>query len=388
MRDQVDKALKEGRKLDKWRLHWVSEPNLAVSRAQDLLPSLILVDDRLDNVDPVFIIKKLVAAISNAAILFLVDQSGTRKAGQAVLVGARSFVTKPFQADELYDTVVQVLTQAPSTQAESTKGRVGGRVVAFCAPKGGTGRTTLAINTAVSLHRLDENAPVALIDADYAAPALDVALNLRMERDITDLLPRLSRLDEILLDSVLARHKSGIKVLMAPPPAGLSNGLSLPQVQYILMGLKRMFPWVIVDLGLPFDEAAFAFLDGADQIVITVLPEMVGLRNTRLMLDRLRDEGYPESKVMLVLNRSTMKGGVTAQDIEARLGISVEYTVPDDQPLATYSINRGIPFVMSHPRSAVARAVTRIADHLIDELAPREEPELETSEGLFQRLFL
>ena len=78
-----------------------------------------------------------------------------------------------------------------------------------------------------------------------------------------------------------------MRVLLAPPPADLTHPISLPQVQQVLVWLKRMFPWVIVDLGLPLDETAFAFLDGADRIVMSVLPEMVGLRNTRLMLDQL-----------------------------------------------------------------------------------------------------
>ena len=177
--------------------------------------------------------------------------------------------------------------------------------------------------------------PVVLVDADYAAPALDVALNLQGERTITDLLPRLSRLDKELVLGVLANHVSGLQVLLAPPPADLSKPISLPQVQQVLSWLKRMFPWVIVDLGLPLDDTAFAFLDGADRIVMTVLPEMIGLRNTRLMLDQLHGRGYPDDKIWLVVNRAGLPGGVSVGDIGARLQVRVKHTVPDDQPLAT-----------------------------------------------------
>jgi len=244
-----------------------------------------------------------------------------------------------------------------------------GKVIVLCAPKGGTGRTTLAVNLAAQLHETTED-PVVLVDADYAAPAVDVALNVDAQRDITDLLPRLARVDEQLVRSVLRDHASGMKVLLAPPPSSLSSRLSLPKVQRILTILRRMFSWVIVDLGLPLDETAFAFLDSADRIIVSVVPEMVGLRNTRLLMDELREQGYANSKLSLVLNRSDIKGGVSKSDIKDHLKVAFEHSVPDDQPLATHSINRGVPLVMSHPRSAVAKAVKGIARELIDDLTP------------------
>ena len=154
---------------------------------------------------------------------------------------------------------------------------------------------------------------------------------------------------------MLANHVSGLQVLLAPPPADLSKPISLPQVQQVLSWLKRMFPWVIVDLGLPLDDTAFAFLDGADRIVMTVLPEMIGLRNTRLMLDQLHGRGYPDDKFWLVVNRAGLPGGVSVADIGARLRCA-STTVPDDQPLVTLTVNRGVPAVINHPRSALARA--------------------------------
>ena len=347
------------------RVYWVAQPDLASARAQELLPQAIVVDDALAGAHMVALIRELSGRLPGAAVVALVGEEAIAEARQAVLAGARGFLTKPLRGDELAATLEQVLgARRPAGQAQAAEAATG-RTVVFCAPKGGTGRTTLTLNTAISLH-LATKAPVVLVDADYSAPALDVALNLHTERNVTDLLPRLSRLDEELVAGVLVPHASGIQVLLAPPPADLTHPISLPQVQQILVLLKRMFPWVMVDLGLPLDETAFAFLDGADRIVMTVLPEMVGLRNTRLMLDQLLERGYPEEKVWLLLNRATMRGGVGAGEIEQRLGLKLAHRVPDDQPLATHSINRGVPLVVSHRRSAVARAVRQLVRQLIE----------------------
>jgi pilus assembly protein CpaE len=352
-RDEVGAAL-AGRAGDH-RLYWVSQPDLAPVRASDLLPHVVLVDDSLDNANIVTLIGQLMTRVPQAAILALVAPEDMLTARQAVLAGARAFITKPVQSEELLAALRQVLMGRAAPRASEPMTATAGRIIAFCAPKGGTGRTILAINTAVALRKLCKE-PLALIDADYATPALDVALNLESDRTIVDLLPKLANLDAEVVSSVLASHASGIQVLLAPPPADLSHPISLPQVQQVLAWLKRMFPWVFVDLGLPMDDTAFAFLDGADRIVMSVLPEMVGLRNTRLMLDQLHARGYPGEKIWMVLNRSTLRGGVPVRDIEERLRVHIRFQVPDDQPLAT------------HERSAVAKAVQKLARDLLAEL--------------------
>ena len=374
VRDEVGAAL-AGPAGDQ-RLYWVSQPALAPVRAGDLLPHVVLVDDQLGGASTVALIGQIAARVPQAAVLALVDPADIAAARRAVLAGARAFVIKPVQPEELIAALRHVLA-ARATAYEAEPGSApAGRIIAFCAPKGGTGRSTLAINTAVSIRKLSGGA-VVLVDADFLAPALDVALNLDASRTIADLLPRLATLDTDLVTSMLAAHASGIRVLLAPPPADLSQSISLPQVQQMLAWLKRMFPWVVVDLGLPLNDTAYAFLDGADRIVMSVLPEMVGLRNARLMLDQLEAHGYPGEKVWMALNRSSMRNGVPVHDIEGRLRVRIRFQIPDDQPLATHSINRGVPIAISHEGSAVAKAIRGLARELVAEAETEAAPAAE-----------
>jgi len=374
-----------------YQLFWVSEPELTLHRSADILPQIIFVDDALQGTPMSVLVEQLTRKVPTAATVALVDPANIAEARDAVLVGARSFLLKPISATDLENTLQQIFRRNPAVPsgAESEMA-LQGQIIAFCAPKGGTGRTTLAINTAISIHQLTGDG-VVLVDADYAAPALDVALNLQREKDITTLLPRLSQLDEEMINSVLAHHASGISVLLAPPPEALQTRIPLPKVQQVMARLKRMFSWIVVDLGLPMDETAYAFLDGADRIVMSVLPEMVGLRNTRLMLDQLIAHGYSQDKIWLVLNRATMKGGISRQDIEQHLRINIREQIPDDQPLATFSINRGVPIVVSHPRSALANAYRTLSGHLLEEMSPAgavEATKAKSNGNLLHRVFL
>jgi pilus assembly protein CpaE len=388
IRDQVAAALRahDG----DHRLYWVSQPELAVTRAQDALPHVILVDDGVHGPGLTGVVRQLLAQTPGAAVLALLDENAMGEARQAVLAGARGFVTKPLDAEDFWTTLHQVLAQRPPAGRERADGRpTGGRVVVFCGPKGGTGRTTMTVNSAIALHQATRK-PVVLVDADFSAPALDVVLNLHDDRDISDLLARIARIDEELVARVLATHGSGVRVLLAPPPATLVEPATVPQMEQILGQLKRMFDWVFVDQGLPLDDGAFAMLDAADRIVLSVLPEMVGLRNTRLMLDQMHARGYPDERVWIVLNRATINGGVSKKDIEQRLHVRVRHTIPDDQPLVSHSVNRGVPLIVSHKRSAVARAMQELAQLLLqDSVTPQthtSQPPQPTQANPFLRM--
>ena len=365
VRDEVAAALAD--RAGDHRLYWISQPDLAPVRAGDLLPHVVLVDDELGGVPSSALIAQLAARVPQAAILALVNPSDISVAGHAILAGARAFVTKPVQGDDLLTALRQVLTSRAASREDEPAATTASRIIVFCAPKGGTGRSLLAVNTAVSLRQLTGQ-PVVLIDADYVSPGLDVALNLDASRTIADLLPKLAALDASMISSTLAVHASGIRVLLAPLPTGNFYAISLPHVQQMLAWLKRLFPWVIVDLGLPLDDTAFAFLDGTDRIVMTVLPEMGGLRNARLMVDHLQAHGFPEEKVWIALNRATLRGGVPVDDIEERLRLQIQVQIPDDQPLATHSINRGVPIATSHTGSAVAKSIEKLARQLMAEM--------------------
>ena len=174
-REQVGKALQG------WptshRIYWVAQAQLAQARAHDIIPHVILVDDSLGTAMVVSTIRALSVQVPSAVVLALVDAEAVARdldapvedtvsaarargqaisqARQAVLAGARGFVTKPLQADELIATLQQALAaRRPAAPDSSQTEEERGHIIVLCAPKGGTGRTTMAINTALALRLL------------------------------------------------------------------------------------------------------------------------------------------------------------------------------------------------------------------------------------------
>ena len=99
-------------------------------------------------------------------------------------------------------------TQAPRKQTF-------GKVHAYYGAKGGVGTTTIAINTAIAMHK-ELNRSVALVDANLQFGDHRVFLDLGADqRSIVDAISA-TAIDPDVLRRVMVRHDSGIDLLLAP----------------------------------------------------------------------------------------------------------------------------------------------------------------------------
>ena len=122
--------------------------------------------------------------------------------------------------------------------------------------------------------------------------------------------------------------------------------------------------------------------------VLTVLqPELTSVRSTHNFISALLNEGYTPDKLRLVLNREDMPGGLAPQVIADYLPLPISFSIPDDQPLVSQSINRGVPLVLSHERSAVAKAIRRMAGDLSTGFEPRQVVDPTPATSVVGRLF-
>ena len=119
-----------------------------------------------------------------------------------------------------------------------------GRILAFYGAKGGVGTTTIAINSAIALHR-ELGRRVALVDGNLQFGDHRVFLDLGLDRkSIVDVVSA-PTIDIDLMKNVLVRHDSGIDLLLAPPSpetAELVTQDDLPQILDQLRSALRLRP--------------------------------------------------------------------------------------------------------------------------------------------------
>jgi pilus assembly protein CpaE len=295
---------------------------------------------------------------------------------RSMLAGAREFLVKPFSSDELTTTIRQVhererdkrLRYAAPTSVAG-RGPSGahepGRVVAIFSPKGGVGRTTIAVNLAVAAAS-EPDRHVVLMDGSFQFGDVGVLLNLNPKnKSIADLVPEIEAGGEPeSLDTFVMTHSSGLKVLLAPPSPELAETVTPAVAKRVLEVLRGRYDTVFVDCASSFSDATLAMLDSADTILTVLTLEITSIKNLRLFLEVADQLGYPDHKIQLVLNRADSALGIRVADVEHSIGRKVDHTVVSDGRSVVYALNRGVPFFTSNREAQVSQDILRLARSL------------------------
>jgi pilus assembly protein CpaE len=148
---------------------------------------------------------------------------------------------------------------------------------------------------------------------------------------------------------------------------------------------KATHDWVVVDLPAALNDHSLAVMDAADQIVVLSALEITTIKNVRLFLEVADQLEYDRSKVRLVINRADASQGIRIADVEASVRRSIDGTVVSDGRLAVLAVNRGVPFVVSHPEGALSRDIVKLARTLVGDSPAANETTRPSKRGLFAR---
>lgn len=244
-----------------------------------------------------------------------------------------------------------------------------GKVVTVFSPKGGVGKTTMAVNLALSL--TDRGArKVALVDLDLAFGDVAITMQLFPTHSIEHAIGSEDSLDADLLDGLLTRHHDSLMVLAAPSHPDVRDRISPVLIQRVLRSLKESFDFVIVDTAPAFDEQTLTALDETDECVIVATLDVPTLKNVKVALETLEMLNIARGHRHLLLNRADDAVGIGADKVEAILGMSVAAQVATSIDIAA-ATNAGAPIVSGNPDHASSRAIRALATELAGEpIAP------------------
>jgi pilus assembly protein CpaE len=375
----------------------------ALALAPELKPDVVLMDINMPDLDGIATTERMAAEAPAAAVVMMSVQGEADYLRRSMLAGAREFLVKPFSSDELTASIRQVhsrerekqsrITVAPasgqttSAAPQPSGDRPLGRIVAVFGPKGGVGRTTIAVNYAVAA-ATELKLRTVLVDGSFQFGDVGVLLNLNpRNKSIADLVPELEGGDPESIDTFVINHSSGIRVLLAPPSPETAELITPRGVKRVLETLSANHDLVVVDCTSSFNESTLAILDLAD-IVLTMLSlEITSIKNIRLFLEVADQLGYESGKVQLVLNRSDSSLGIRVADVEHSIGRGVQHTVVSDGRSVVYALNRGVPFYLSNKEAQVSQDILRLAKATVGEPMAEKAPVPARKAGQKKSLF-
>jgi pilus assembly protein CpaE len=324
-------------------------------------PDLIVIDSELPDVrglDVVARVRQSEQAPAHTPVVLVGTSFDVDAKIAALRAGADDYLARPVHPQELSARVRGLLARFTRAPQQPQRKQSFGRVHAYFGAKGGVGTTTLAINTAIALHK-QLNRSVALVDANLQFGDHRVFLDMgRDQRSIVDAVT-LPAIDADLLQRIVVRHDSGVDLLLAPPTPAAAE-LVRPDLHHLMRVvevLRGMYDYVIVDLDKRLDDHVLDVIGMADRMIVVMTADLSCLKNVRLVLETMTSLAIPDERLMLVLNRSNAFTGISLKSVENVLRRPIAQQIGNDYRSAISSLNSGTPFMVNRPDSAVGRGV-------------------------------
>ncbi len=307
-----------------------------------------------------------IRGVTAAPIVLVTSATANALLSEALSAGIFDVVLLP----QLTDGIVFTIKKANSLAAGRAPGAGGkssssieGRVVTFFSPKGGAGKTVLACNLAATFAR-QQHRKTLLLDLDLQFGDAAIMLGIEPEKTIYDLVMARRELDSDALAGYVTAHSSGMHVLPAPLRPEDAELVTEERLGHLFAVAKESYDVIVVDTPPFFHGPVLSTLDRTDQLVLVASLDVPAIKNIKLTMQTLDLLHYPKERRHLLLNRSGSKVGLKPQEIERALDMKVEFEVPVDREVAV-SVNRGVPIVISNPRSGVGKSLQDVADKLV-----------------------
>lgn len=272
--------------------------------------------------------------------------------------GADDYIGKPIDLAVLTVKIETILRQTRVTAEVVAAPRKLGVVIAFVHGKGGVGATTLAANVAAALAAEDKS--VVLIDLNLQFGTAAMFFDLRPRATIVEFARGdVSRITDEDFGQYLADHKSGVRILAAPPSPEEAELVSVGAVQQAIDLARGGRDAVVIDLAAKLDEVTLAALDVTDIVCVVAAPHLAALRSTSDTLAMLTRIGISKDRILVALVRNTSKG-IDDAGVAKFLNRKPDVVVPFAEK-ADAAADLGVPYILAEPNDKTAVALKQLA---------------------------
>ena len=318
-------------------------------------------------------------------ILVFSDEPPTWAMGSNTQATRDEYALKPLPADALvyrlqalqirYNRGVRAESPTWESSATTESATIGeGHVVSVFAPKGGVGKTTIAVNLSVAL-REQTRAQVLLLDADVGVGNVTSILDVPYRMGLADLADSTPDewTDAAFEQAVCVHKNSGVNVLTWGNDPSESERIKVDLLLAAVRWARTHYSYVVIDNHPSYDDRTMAMLAISGEIFLVVTPEVGPLRNAAQFLEVAREVGLGDV-VKVVVNRANH--GVSMEDIAEALGKPVSAAIVSNGPKAVAAANEGTPMITKFPGDRMSADL-----HNVARLLTREPTALQTEKS-------
>jgi flagellar biosynthesis protein FlhG len=258
------------------------------------------------------------------------------------------------------------------------------RTIAFTSGKGGVGKSSLALSTALLLARRGRR--VAILDGDLGLASLHVLLGQTPRFDLRHVVAGDKRLRDILLQGPHG-------LLVVPAGSGVADLANLgeqdrDELLAQLAEIERAVDFILIDTGAGISDTVLTLIAASDEAVVVTVPEPTSLADAYALMKVIVQHAaaYPFHILMNMVRDEAQAQQVyrSLEQILLRfLGYRPGYAgfVVADQ-WVTRSVVQQVPFAILAPRAPATRCLETLTDTM---LGTTEKPP-EASGGFWDRV--
>lgn len=349
--------------------------SLAISARPDII--LVAVEEPVGR--PLQTAEAIANALPDTPMIFYSSVDSTEAVRRSMTAGARDYLVKPLQGQQLHASVVAALEHEERRQLrragklDNASGR--GTVITISGAKGGIGKSVLSVNLAVAL-RQETGRHVVVIDADTHFGDVATMLDLVPAITVSELLRHIDRLDRDSFNQFLTPHATGVQVLAASSGLDGWDSASTDDLRKIIDVASQLYEFVVVDTDGSMNAMVRTSLECATLGLLVTSGEVSSIRDTVRALALLRDTGIPDDRLRVVVNRGRSTEAVKLADVKQALNADVFWEIPYDRAIQE-SVQLGRPVIGHVKRSPAATSIIQLARRTAGttiSLVPQAEP--------------
>lgn len=232
-----------------------------------------------------------------------------------------------------------------------------GKVIAIVSGKGGTGKTTTAVNLGIALTNFGREAIV--VDANLSTPNVGLHIGQPMLpvtlHDVLDGRKRIA--DACYL------HQSGLKVVPASISLKKAREADFENLKDALTEFLALPSVIILDSAAGIGREAMAAIMASDETLIVTNPDLPSVTDALKTIKIAEEVG--STVVGVVLNRVRNDGlEMTTDNVETILDLPVVGIIPEDNYVRR-ALHMKSPLLYEFPKSRAAIAFKKLAANML-----------------------
>ncbi len=245
------------------------------------------------------------------------------------------------------------------------------KLITIASVKGGTGKTTIALNLAATYSLM--NKKVLILDFDLFSGGIALSLNVDINSDLYKLSYDMSVNEYKNINDYTLKYNEFIDIIPAPKDPRYASKIESKYINLIIKKVRPKYDVIIVDTNHYLDATNLILFDKSDTIMYIFNNNPIDIKNLKSMIAIHKDMERENYKVILNESNTKLNEMFNNYDIKNIIKNDIDYIIPHtfyNKDINRYVLKGKILLLEKNIRTFNKRT-TRVFEKMANDLLER-----------------